>query len=232
MAEREISAREALEDIRAGMDDVTLMKKYRLSRLGLRSLYEELANLGLLDTHRRYAAKPHVTTVRIKELVKDVRSGTSDGDLIKKYNVSSDDLHMIFKKLLDLKALHPDELFGDASLRSRSVLPAELRQMDRYALDFELTIVDAFDLESRGTVRDITERGVGVAGIQATPGDIRTFIVSPDEFLEITPFVFKCECRWSGRQEPEGTSLAGFKITDISPDNLDALQKVVELLIF
>jgi hypothetical protein len=37
---RKISAKEAVSDIRSGMDDATLMKKYGLSPDGLQSLYE------------------------------------------------------------------------------------------------------------------------------------------------------------------------------------------------
>jgi len=52
MADREISAREAVSDIRSGMDEAALMKKYKLSQSGLRDLLIKLTELGLLETDK------------------------------------------------------------------------------------------------------------------------------------------------------------------------------------
>lgn len=44
-----IDARQAIQDIRAGMDDAALMRKYRLSARGLQSLYTKLLESGFLN---------------------------------------------------------------------------------------------------------------------------------------------------------------------------------------
>jgi hypothetical protein len=46
---REIRAREAMKDIRHGMNDLELMEKYRITDKGLRSLFRKLAAAGLLS---------------------------------------------------------------------------------------------------------------------------------------------------------------------------------------
>jgi hypothetical protein len=64
MSGREINVREVLKDIRAGMDDWTLMAKYRLSPLGLDDLYRQLASANLLDGNRPQPPKKSKSTRR------------------------------------------------------------------------------------------------------------------------------------------------------------------------
>ncbi len=58
MAKVRIDARDVLKDIRDGLDDTALMKKYRLSGAGLQSLFAKLTEAGLLkraDLDKRMA---------------------------------------------------------------------------------------------------------------------------------------------------------------------------------
>jgi hypothetical protein len=48
MPKRQLSAKELLQDIRAGMDDTALMEKYRLSEQGLHSAFRKLMGAGFL----------------------------------------------------------------------------------------------------------------------------------------------------------------------------------------
>jgi hypothetical protein len=64
MSGREINVREVLKDIRAGMDDWTLMAKYRLSPLGLDDLYRQLASANLLNGNRPQPPKQSKRTRR------------------------------------------------------------------------------------------------------------------------------------------------------------------------
>ena len=45
----EISAADALKCIRSGMDDSDLMKRYKISAKGLRSLFRKLVAAGVVD---------------------------------------------------------------------------------------------------------------------------------------------------------------------------------------
>jgi PAS domain S-box-containing protein len=49
MSKPKVEAREAVEDIRAGMDDAALMKKYKISAKGLHSLFRKLIDKGALQ---------------------------------------------------------------------------------------------------------------------------------------------------------------------------------------
>jgi hypothetical protein len=46
---REIKAKQALKDIRSGMDDLTLMEKYKITDKGLTSLFKKLVGAGLMS---------------------------------------------------------------------------------------------------------------------------------------------------------------------------------------
>ena len=68
---RKIEAKLILEDIRLGMDDLSLMNKYELSAKGLQSLFEQLGNIGL------------VRRLNARELLEDIRSGVGQDGLVR-----------------------------------------------------------------------------------------------------------------------------------------------------
>ena len=45
---REVKAKEAIRDIRSGMDDIALMEKYKINDKGLKSLFRKLLAAGLV----------------------------------------------------------------------------------------------------------------------------------------------------------------------------------------
>ena len=49
MAKREINAKDFMSDVQAGLDDVGLMKKYKLTPKGLDSTFRKLLTVGLLS---------------------------------------------------------------------------------------------------------------------------------------------------------------------------------------
>ncbi|MBI5572666.1 MAG: hypothetical protein HY914_22170 [Desulfomonile tiedjei] len=82
-----IGVQEAARDIRSGMDDSALMKKYRLSAKGLESLFGKLTTVGAItqsDLARRSVGFDH--TVSLKEdlmsfsyVMKQLGHGSADG---------------------------------------------------------------------------------------------------------------------------------------------------------
>ena len=82
-----INAKEALEDIRAGMDDIPLMKKYKLSAKGLQSLFKKLGHAGIIK---------HVNA---SQVLADLRSGISSDDFMKKYSLTRRGMQNLFQEL-------------------------------------------------------------------------------------------------------------------------------------
>ncbi len=205
MSDREIRAREVLEDIRAGMGHVALMEKYRLSPVGLHNLFEELTNLGLLELTDRHEVIPGRQRIKIREIVSDIKAGMTDPELMTKYKIDRKALQSLFKKLLDLKAISRDTLFGEMGLQYESSVPANVREADRYVLDFDIPVYEDGHPETQGSVHDITEKGVGIRGLRIRVNEVKTLVVLGDAFGVVAPFRIECPMQVvnRGRTDPE-----------------------------
>jgi uncharacterized protein (DUF433 family) len=209
------------------MSESDLMKKYRLSLQGLNHLMQELAGLGLIPDRTGGKAATPRKRVKVKDFIKDFRAGLSDAELTRKYDLSHDALYILLQKLMNMRALKPDELFGDLDIKSGSVSPLNVRELERYYLDFQVVIFDASRPENKGVIRDVTEKGIGILGISCTPGELRTFVVTPENSPDIEPFLLRAECRWSDIQL-EGEFVSGFSIEEISEDDLASLRMLIK----
>ena len=70
---------------------------------------------------------------------------------------------------------------------------------------------------SIGILRDISEKGLRVAGIDARVGQARTFQIPIDLFMQADPLLILAECKWA---KPTGKIkeyvVAGFEILDLT----------------
>lgn len=230
MPGREVRVKEVLKDIQTGMDEEYLKNKYKLSQQGLESLFRELSELGLLERIDLEDSTTPKVRIRIRDLVKDIRNGLADHELRDKYQLSANGLHLVFKKLLDLKAIDADSLFGIASSRLESVDRRDLREEERYALDFDIPAYNTACPEIHGRIRDVSENGVGLVGVQAAEGDRTHIVILGDTFGFVGPFELEAECRWVKMDDASGEYLAGFLITDVADWDLEELKKLIRLL--
>jgi len=60
-----------------------------------------------------------------------------------KYELTRDALDVVFQRLMDLKAIKPDELFGESDITAPKISPINVREMERYCLDFDLAVYEA-----------------------------------------------------------------------------------------
>ncbi|MBI5571301.1 MAG: ankyrin repeat domain-containing protein [Desulfomonile tiedjei] len=112
----EIDAKELVADVRVGLDELELMKKYQLSRLQLRAAVRRLQAGGFLREPQR-----PTLTVDAAQFVGDLRAGAPDGDLMDKYGLTEQNLQSVLDKLIEVGAL-------DVSLlRERRVVADEGR---------------------------------------------------------------------------------------------------------
>jgi len=222
---RKLSQKEVLQDIRSGMDETALRKKYNLSVNGLRNLYDMLIAAKLLGPD----LKPVPRKLNISDIVADIGAGKSKSELMKKYGLSEDMLRLVSRKILAERGTRspdddPDTLIED--------VPGFLatREFVRHEVDFELPIYEASRPEIHGMVRDVSEEGVGVAGISADIGDVKMLVVLGDEFGQFSSFEFEGYCRWCYTDAGDGTCLTGFGINKISKNDLQQLHKLVRVV--
>jgi ankyrin repeat protein len=133
MAKPKIDAKEALDDIRAGMDAVALMQKYSLSPRGLQSLFGKLSAEGLVNEDldvvddwrppggaSTTAVNREKKEVSAKSVWLDLKTGLSDNDLMEKYKLSPKGLFSLFNKIMDAGFIKEYELEqGKPSLKRK-----------------------------------------------------------------------------------------------------------------
>lgn len=223
MGGRDIRAKEVLEDIRSGMSYAALMEKYRISSRGVNDLFRQLATSGLLG----YSP---VIKISMNEIAADIRQGMSFSQLMQKYNLPPHGLQDVLDQLVEAKVVGLEELNGALRLRYQSVIPENIRILPRHCLYFEVPIYVAGSPEFRGTIRDVTEKGVGLAGIEAKIDQTSTMIILGDELGQIEPFELEARCRWF---QGEGRlNKSGYEITRIASKDLRELRRLIRLANF
>jgi hypothetical protein len=139
VAKRQIRVREALKDLRSGMNDVELMAKYHLAARGLQSLFQKLVEAGMLTRKELDARLPGLMDnaqspaplrrsdddswtlkrgprreagrpIKASEAVRDIRAGMDDGVLMAKYQLTVRGLQDLFDKLVHANVVTRSEL--------------------------------------------------------------------------------------------------------------------------
>lgn len=168
-------------------------------------------------------------TIRATDIVTDIRDGMTHAELMNKYRLSSQGLQNALKRLGETQSVPPEGLSEDSGGYDDTVIIEDSRRLKRKLVPAHMAIYERHDLGIMGIVRDITERGVGIKGITATEGEIKTLVITPDEFVEVDPFEFEAVCRWV-LETPDGERASGFEITAIGEKDLRELKKMINLI--
>ena len=211
-----ISAREIVHDLRLGMTRREIGQKYGLSDEQLKKAFEII-----LGQRRRIAEK----------IAEDVRSGMKDSEMMEKYQLSNSALQKAYQILLTEGLLGPGEINGpEQPLRKGGSARHERRKVSRRCPSLRIVVSDRNNEGVSGTIKDITEKGLAVRGIEADIGELKTLAILGDDIGIIDPFELRAECRWVGSEESEGQSVAGFQVTAISDHDLQRLQELIDFL--
>lgn len=152
--------------------------------------------------------------ISVKELVRDIRRGITDSDLISKYHLSSDQLRNVFKKLIDAGVLKHSDLNARTSLHGEPDAADQYRELERVEISLTVPVFDADDLLVEGVLSDATEKGVKITGVEAEVDEIRTFLIEADDFPEVEPFEFDARCADQNAADNKGYTalmMAAFK---------------------
>ncbi len=168
--------------------------------------------------------------ISARELVMCIRNGMTDSELMDRYKLSAKGLQSAFAQLLKANAITEEDLMGRSPGFEDTVAVEDTRRLHRTPVRTVLPIYETRNLELKGTVRDINEKGVGVHGIRAIEGEIKELVIASDDFIEIDPFVFEAECRWIKKGD-DGEYLGGFEITKITEASAHELRKLIQFLL-
>lgn len=226
---RQVNAKEVVQDINAGVSNAELMAKYRLSHKGLQNLFDELCKAGVLNWAQRPETAPARISVNAGEIVDDIRAGLTDGHLRSKYGLSQVGLLKVMAMLVEAGALTDEDLTESRRLTQDAVILGSVRGRERYYLDLNVAVCDSEDRKRRGRVRDVTEEGVGIAGLESAVDEVKTLIVLGDDFGEVNPFEFRAICRWASTDESSGEPIAGFQVIAITDENMSDLKALIKI---
>ena len=118
MPKTKIEAKKVLDDIRAGLDDAALMEKYNLSIKGLHSVLEKLVTLKALNESYIWTGRPPRESgpaspnreLSAKEVTRDIKSGMTDGELMRKYKLSAKGLQNLLEQLMEAGVIKEADL--------------------------------------------------------------------------------------------------------------------------
>lgn len=166
-----------------------------------------------------------------KDIVDDLRSGNTDSELMEKYGLSSRALQSICHKLVARQAISQSELYERSLLYRQKADQISARRCPRADLTIHIPIYDLDD-SATGLLRDISEIGLRVAGIEASVGQTKTFQIPIDTFMQADPLLVVTKCRWvktkgKNRKYP----VAGFEILDLSEKDRETIREFIKLLL-
>ncbi len=171
-------------------------------------------------------------TINAKEILQDIKTGMDDSALMENYGLSEKGLQNVFKKLVTLKAISYSELYERSKSYRERIDHIRKRKSPRANLTIRVLV---YELQSgdKGILRDISEYGLRVAGIEARVGEAKTFQIPVSMYVESDPLLVLAECKWVElRQGGKEYFVAGFEITDVSESDSEVLQNFIGWLLF
>ena len=150
-------------------------------------------------------------------------------DLLKKYALTDEMLRQVVQKLLAAEGKR-SAVDGPETVIEEPAEFLATSEFVRHEVDFDLPVYEADRPDILGMVRDVSEEGMSVAGIEASQGDIKTLVVLGDELGQFSSFEFEGYCRWAFTDSVDGACLAGFAIEKISRTDAQELQRLVRLI--
>jgi hypothetical protein len=178
---------------------------------------------GSMDVNHRISGK---------NLAQDILTGMGDGAIMAKYGLSPKGIERLFKKLLKSKLITPAELYTMSSLYKIKIDTLKNRRHPRADLAVRIPIYD-ISSSSVGLLRDVSETGLRVAGITAEPGNVKTFQIPVDMYIEADPLLVIAQCKWAMiKGNNRKYFVAGFELQDVSDHDAGILRDFIEFLLF
>jgi Mor family transcriptional regulator len=226
MVTQQVAQKDIIRDIRSGMDEAAIRKKYNLSLKGLQTLYDRLIEASLLGKE----IKTRSRKLNLLAVLADIRAGVNRSDLRKKYGLTDETLREVIKKLLAAEGKRSADDDGPETLIEEPDEFLTTHEFVRHEVDFDLPVYEADRPETLGMVRDVSEAGMSVTGIEASEGDIKTLVVLGDELGQFSSFEFEGYCRWCFTDSVDRTCFAGFAIQKISKTDARELKRLVHTI--
>jgi hypothetical protein len=105
------------------------------------------------------------------------------------------------------------------------------REEERYSGPVILPVYEATKRQNKGAIMNVSERGIGVHGLSAAPGERKTLVIRADYgFDTFDAIVVVAECRWTETEGKPWERNSGFKVLQLTAKNVLELAKLVSTL--
>jgi len=165
-----------------------------------------------------------------RRILADIRSGMGDIPIMERHGLSPRLYSLILDNLRRSGSIGDDEAESRIASCGGLAGQRERRRFERHHLLYRVPVHSSHDPDVRGTLDDISENGLRVSGIEAEVDELVSFLIFGEAFLVHPSFGLDAICRWSRQASPSTPCVAGFEITDISRECLDALKHLVTTL--
>lgn len=184
-----------------------------------------------LDLRQARSVQVTKQVIDAKKIVRDIRSGMNDAELMRRYGLSAKGLESAFNKLINSRIMTIEEIYGHPSRTGQDtvIIVDDLRELPRHYLSVVVTVYDPHRPDKAGELRDITEKGIGIRGIQARIGETKTLVIDCRNFLDVAAIWFDAECVWIEPSKKPEDWQGGFQIKKITPQDLTHLRKLIGL---
>ena len=245
-----ISDEELLECIKCGIDNNQIKEETHMSEDTLNKRLNKLVEAGKL-TRKEIDHRPSLTVgtvavdipesevpksgkdkpvISANEALSCIRAGMDDLDLMFRFGITAKGLRSLFKKLIESGKLTADELYTYTINHVNSAVTEIVRELPKYYLAMAATVYEPAQPKIHGSLSYITAKGLGVTGIAAQVGEYKTLVIPPIKALKSGNIWFEATCIWSNGKKDNGNSVAGFQITKIEEDSLEALRQVIRFV--
>jgi len=120
-----------------------------------------------------------------------------------------------------------EDFFETAEYEFQQATEVERREHTRQSPPFRLPILEATNRGNKGVVLNITEKGLGIEGLEAREGERRTLVIPAYGFEMFDSIVMVAECRWARRDPIDGKAYCGFKIVQCTSKNAAELARLI-----
>jgi hypothetical protein len=174
---------------------------------------------------------PNKPKIPANEILADIRDGMTSKQMREKYRLSQKGLWSAFSKLVSAKLVRNEELEIHFLASDGSVVRDGVRQWPRASTHGSLLVHDMDDLAQIYRVQDLSITGLQVIGVETYVGERKNFLISlADPEGDASTFTFEAECKWAGTEKDGSAPAAGFKISSISEEDFNELQKLLRSL--
>jgi len=167
--------------------------------------------------------------IRAGQVLADILAGISDRELMEKYRLPEKSFRKLLRKLVNDNIIEHADLYEKSLVYRNIVDRVASRRSPRLSVPMAIRAYH-HRASQKGFVRDISEQGLRVAGIEAEIGETIVLCLPLQELENAEPVEFEATCRWT---KTKGKSIryvvSGFEIKSISPEARSRLLKLLDL---